>query len=193
MFYRYSANKKVKYYAGSKYPTFTLTWKKGINQLRSCTSNFDYLELNIAQEVRLKLSKSLKYSVSAGFFPNTKNIHFSQFKHFQTNNFWVTFHPFSEAFNTMPNYQYSTNEWFVAGHVKYETLFLMLKFIPRLSRTLITENIHFSFLSNPLTKSYFEVGYSLSKIFLVGNIGFFVGFNEFKSFNWSVRVGFSLF
>jgi hypothetical protein len=193
MFYRYSHNKKIKSYAGSKYPTFTLTWKKGINGLLKTTSNFDYLELNIAQEVSLKLSKSLTYSVTTGFFPNTKNIHFSQFKHFQTNNFWVTFNTFSEAFNTMPNYKYSTNEWFVAGHLKYETLYLMLKFIPGFSKTLITENIHFSFLFNPLTKNYFEVGYSLSKIFFIGNIGFFVGFDEFNSFNWSVRVGFSLF
>jgi hypothetical protein len=193
MYYRYSQNKKIKYNVRSKYPTFTLTWKKGINGLLSCRSNFDYLELNVSQNIRLKLSKSLKYSVSAGFFPNTKNIHFSQFKHFQRNNFWITFNTFSEAFNTLPNYQYSTNEWFVSGHAKYETLYLMLKFIPGLNKTLITENIHFAFLSNPLTKGYFEVGYSLSRIFFIGNIGFFVGFDEFKSFNWSVRLGFSVF
>jgi hypothetical protein len=69
----------------------------------------------------------------------------------------------------------------------------MLKFIPGLNKTLITENLHLSCLSNPLTKSYIEVGYSLSNIFLVGNIGFFVGFNEFKSVNWSIRGGISLF
>jgi hypothetical protein len=192
MFYRYSKNKKFKYYAGSKFPTFTLTWKKGFNAQQRLSSNFDYLELNIAQNVKLKLSKSLNYSVSAGFFPNAKSIHFSQFKHFQTHNFWVTFHTFNETFHTMPNYRYSTNAWFVAGHLKYETLFLMLKFIPGLNKTLITENIHLSFLSNSLTKNYFEVGYSLSKILFIGNIGFFVGFNEFTTFNWSVRVGFSL-
>jgi hypothetical protein len=193
MFYRFSQNKKTKHYVRSKYPTFTLTWKKGINDLRSIASNFDYLELNITQNVKLKLSQSLKYSVTAGFFPSAKNIHFSQFKHFQRNNFWITFNTFSEAFNTMPNYKYSTNEWFVSGHLKYETLYLMLKFIPGLNKTLITENIHFAFLTNPLTKNYFEVGYSLSKIFFIGNIGFFVGFDEFKTFNWSVRLGFSLF
>jgi len=192
MFYRYSQNKKIKYYAGSKFPTFTVTWKKGLNAPR-CANNFDYLELNIAQNVNLKFSKSLKYSVTTGFFPNTKNMHFSQFKHFQTNNFWVTFNPFSESFASMPNYKYATNEWFVAGHIKYETLYLLLKFIPGLNKTLITENLHLSLLSNPLTKSYVEIGYSLSNIFFVGNIGFFAGFDEFKTFNWSIRIGFSLF
>jgi hypothetical protein len=193
MFYRYSQNQKIKYYAGSKYPTFTISWKKGLNIYQRLASNFDYLELNITQNINLKSLKHFKYSVTAGFFPNTKNIHFNQFKHFQTNNFWVTFNTFCEAFNTMPNYKYSTNEWFVSGYIKYETLYLLLKFIPGLNKTFITENIHLSFLSNPLTKSYLEIGYSLSKIFFVGNIGFFVGFDEFKSFNWSVRVGFSLF
>ena len=191
MFYRYSQNKKIKYYAGSKFPTFTITWKKGLNVPR-CASNFDYLELNITQNVNLKFSKSLTYSVTTGFFPNTKNIHFSQFKHFQTNNFWVTLNPFGEKFATMPNYKYATNEWFVSAHIKYETLYLLLKFIPGLNKTLITENLHLSLVSNSLTKSYFEVGYSLSNIFFMGNIGFFAGFDEFKTFNWSVRVGFSL-
>jgi len=151
------------------------------------------LELNIKQKLNLKLSKSLEYNISTGFFPNTKNIHFSQFSHFQTNNFWGPFNTFSEIFNTIPNYKYSTNEWFVAGHFKYEALYVLFKFIPGFNKTLITENLHFSFVSNPLTKGYCEFGYSLSKIFFVGNVGFFVGFNEFKTFNWSIRLGLTLF
>ena len=193
MFYRYSRNKKVKRYAGSKFPTFTLSWTKGINNLLGSNSNFDYLELNIAQDIDFKLFKSFKYNLSAGIFPNAKSLHFSQFKHFHSNNFWITFSSLYDGFNTMQNYKYSTNEWFIAWHTKYEALYLMLKFIPGLSKTLITENLHFSFLYNPLTRNYVEVGYSLSKIFLVGNIGFFVGFDEFKAVNWSVRAGFSVF
>ena len=192
MYFRYSENKKKKYYMGSKYPTFTLLWRKGINNLLGSNSHFDYLELNIAQEIDFSMFKTFKYNLSAGVFPNTKAIHFTDFKHFQTNNFWVAFNLFHGMFNTLPNYSYSTNKWFVSGHVQYETLYLLLKFIPGLNKTLITENIHLSFLSNPLTKNYTEVGYSLSKIFIFGNIGFFVGFDEFKSVNWSVRVGFAV-
>jgi len=193
MFYRYSENKKIKRYVRSKFPTFTLSWKKGINNVLGSNSHFDYLELNIAQDIDLKLFKTFKYSLSAGIFPNTKSIHFSQFKHFQKNSFWVTLNTFNNAFNTMPDYQYSTNEWFISGHAKYETLYLLLKFIPGLNKTLMTENLHLSFLTNPLTKNYLEVGYSLSKIFLMGNAGFFVGFDEFKSVNWSIRIGVSVF
>ena len=193
MFFRYSENKKVKYYAGSKYPTFTLSWQKGINNLLGSSSHFDYLELNIAQDIDLKTFQTFKYNLSAGIFPNAKNLHFSNFKHFQSNGFWIAFNSLYGGFNTMPNYQYSTNEWFMAGHAKYETPYLMLKFIPGLNKTLITENLHLSFLCNPLTTNYIEIGYSLSQIFLIGNIGFFVGFDEFKSVSWSIRAGFSLF
>ena len=193
MFYRFSENKKVKYYVRSKYPTFTLSWRKAINKVFGSNSDFDYLELNIAQTVDLILLKNLKYNLSTGFFPQTKDIHFSQYKHFQTNNFWVVFNPFYGAFNTMPSYRYSSNEWFVAGHLKFEAPYLMLKFIPGFNKTLITENLHLSFLSNPLTKGYVEVGYSLSKIYFLGNIGVFVGFDEFKDVYWSIRAGFSLF
>ena len=192
MYFRYSKNKKIKRYVHSKFPTFTLSWQKGLNNLLGSNSRFDYLELKIAQEMDLRLFKALNYSVSAGIFPNTKSIHFSNFKHFQSNNFWIAFNSFYGKFNTIPNYQFSTNEWFITGHLQYETLYLMLKFIPGLNKTLISENLHLSCLSNPLTKSYIEVGYSLSRLFLVGNLGFFVGFNEFKPVNWSIRGGISL-
>ena len=194
MYYRYSQNRKVKRYVHSQFPTFTLSWKKGIDRILQSNSNFDYLELTVAQDIDLKLFKSFKYCFSAGVFPNTQSLHFSQFKHL-TSDFWITFNTFYGAFNTMPNYRYSTNEWFISGHAKYETLYLMLKYIPGLSKSLMTENLHLSYLSNPLTKSYIEVGYSLSKIFVFGNLGFFVGFDEFnfKSVHWSVKAGFAVF
>ena len=193
MFYRYTKDKKTKYYVRSKFPTFTLSWKKGIKNLIQSNSNFDFLELNITQNIDLKMFKSLQYQLSAGVFTNTKNIHFSQFKHFQSNNFFLAFHPNFGVFHTLPHYQFSTNEWFVLGHLKYETLYLVLKYIPGLNKTLMTENLYLSFLSNPLTKNYLEVGYSLSNIFFIGNIGVFVGFNEFKYAGWNVKVGFTLF
>jgi flavodoxin len=192
MYYRLYRNKKIKHYAGSVFPTFTLMWKKGISNVLASNSNFDYLHLNIYQNIDLKLFKSFQYVVSAGFFPNKKSLHFSNFSHFQTNNFWLVFNTFYGTFNTMPTYKFSTNEWFLSAHTKYETLYLMLKFIPGLNKTLITENLHLSFLTNPLAKTYIEAGYSLSQIFLIGNIGFFVGLEDFKSFNWSIRGGISL-
>jgi len=189
MFYRYSKNRKIKHNIRSKFPTFTLSWKKGINNVFNCNSNFDYLEFNIAQNIDLKLFQTFQYSFSAGFFPNTKNIHFSDFKHFQTNDFWVVFNQFYGSFNTLSNYKYSTNEWFISAHAQYETPYLMLKFLPGLNKTLITENLYLSFLTNSLTKNYIEIGYSLSKIYMFGNIGFFVGFDEFKFANCSIRIG----
>ncbi len=193
MFYLYYRNGKIKQYIKSKYPTFTLTWKKAISNVFGSNSQFDYLELNIAQNIDFGFLKTLKYSVSTGFFPHAKSIHFSNFKHFESNNFWVVFNQLSGAFNTMYNYRYSTNEWFASGNIKYETPYLVLKYIPGFNKTLITENLHLSILSNPLTKGYVEVGYSLAKIYFIGNIGFFVGFDEFKDVYWSIRVGFSLF
>ncbi|MDR0368023.1 MAG: DUF5686 and carboxypeptidase regulatory-like domain-containing protein [Bacteroidales bacterium] len=193
MHYRYSGNGKIKQYAGSKYPSFTLTWKKGINKVLGSDSRFDFLALNIAQKINAGVLKTFGYSISAGGFPYAKSIHFSQFQHFSTNNFWVAFNSFTETFNTMPNYKYSTCQGFVSAHVKYEMPYLVLKYIPGLNKTLITENLHLSFVSNPLTRGYVEVGYSLAKIYFLGYIGVFVGADEFKDVHWSIRAGFSLF
>jgi hypothetical protein len=81
-------------------------------------------------------------------------------------------------------YSLSTSEFFVEGHVKYTTPYLLLKLIPGLSNTLIRENLKGSVLWSRYQNCYTELGYSLSEIFLMGELGIYAGFDNlnFKSF-----------
>jgi hypothetical protein len=37
-------------------------------------------------------------------------------------------------------------------------------------------------------KNYMEIGYSLNNIWMIGQIGIFAGFEQFKYANWSLKV-----
>jgi hypothetical protein len=49
-----------------------------------------------------------------------------------------------------------------------------------LSNTLIRENLSASFLWSRFQECYTEIGYSLSEVFLIGEIGVYAGFDNFR-------------
>ena len=60
--------------------------------------------------------------------------------------------------------------------------------MPVLSNTLIRENLIFSFLGSRYNKTYTEIGYSLSEIFLLGEVGIFAGFDDLKYRSFGIRL-----
>ena len=75
-------------------------------------------------------------------------------------------------------YSISTPEAFGEVHLKYTTPYLLLKFLPGLSNTLIRENILMSYLGSRYHPNYTEIGYSFSEIFFLAEIGVYVGFED---------------
>lgn len=189
-YYTYSNRRKQ--FLRSKYPTLSLIWKKGIPDLFGSTVNFDYLQIGISQKIRMGVLKSIDYEATGGWFVNRQSMHFSDFKHFRTCHFPLMFDNIYKAYHTMDVYRASSNEWMVSGFFKYETPYLVLKYIPGLNRTLMTESLYLSYLKTPFVKDYIELGYSLDNIWLVGNIGVFVGFENFRYAQWSLKVSINL-
>jgi hypothetical protein len=184
----YYYNGRFKQASRSSFPTFTFLWEKGIPGVFSSATNYDYLSLGMAQQIRLGLLKKIVYNLQGGWFPRTEKMHFSEFKHFQIYEFNLMFNDFYKMYHTMKPYAPATNEWMVSGFMKYETPYLCLKFLPGLNRTLMTENLYFSYLNTPFVKNYMEVGYSLNNIWMIGHIGVFVGFEQFKYANWNLKI-----
>jgi hypothetical protein len=77
-------------------------------------------------------------------------------------------------------YSLSTPEFYGEVHLKYTTPYLLLKLLPGLSNTLMRENISLSWLGSRYHKNYTEIGYSISEILLLGEIGVYVGFEDIK-------------
>ena len=183
---------RYKRLARSNFPTFSFLWEKGIPNVFNSTTDYDYLGLSMAQEIRLGILKKVRYNLHGGWYPNAKKMHFSEFRQFQIYDFNLMFKDFYRMYHTLTPYTPATNEWLVSAFMKYETPYLLLKYLPGLNRTLMTENLYFSYLKTLFFKDYMEVGYSLNNIWMIGHIGVFVGFEEFKYANWSLKVSINI-
>ncbi|MBA7513287.1 hypothetical protein ES705_05302 [subsurface metagenome] len=85
-------------------------------------------------------------------------------------------------------YQYSTPEWFVEAHIKYNTPFLLIKLLPFFSEKLWQETLYGNYLYQPMFKNYVELGYGLTDVYFIADVGIFVGFEDGKYGRWGFKV-----
>ncbi len=188
---RYRMYKGRKYMLDSKYPTFTLSYKRGIKSVFNSTSDFELISASIKQKREWGVFSSFNWSVSGGGFTRNNQMHFSEFKHFNTSEIPVVFKSWNNSFVLLEDYRYSTDERFLEGHVSYATPYLLLKYLPFLSNRLWLENLYGHYLTQPGFKNYTEFGYGISQIFLMGSAGVFVGFEDGNYSRWGFRVAFN--
>lgn len=188
---KYRIRDNIKVPRGSDWPTFTLTWKHGINQRPELSPEWKSLDA-----IRFEASKSReigafgRYSwiVRSGGFLNNKEVPFYDYFHFSSQKLPVMLNNYSDAFMLPGYYALSTPEFFTEAHAKYTTPYLLLKLLPGLSNTLIRENLIGSFLWTRYQKCYTEIGYSLSEIFLFGEVGVYAGFDNLTYKNIGVKL-----
>jgi len=85
-------------------------------------------------------------------------------------------------------YSLSTPEFYGEAHFKYTTPYLLLKYLPGLTKTLIRENLSISYLGSRFHSNYTEIGYSLSEVFLLAELGVYVGFDDLKYRSFGAKL-----
>ncbi len=70
---------------GSKYPTFTINYTKGINGILGSDVNFDKWKFNIAGDQNFKLGGQLKFKIGLGGFINSNKVFIQDYQHFNGN------------------------------------------------------------------------------------------------------------
>ncbi|MFN8289975.1 MAG: DUF5686 and carboxypeptidase regulatory-like domain-containing protein [Chitinophagaceae bacterium] len=76
----YIRNAKEKIFLGSRWPTFYITWRKGVPGLFKSEINFDYLEFGLIQTINLGVAGITSYNIRSGDFVNTKNLRVIDYK-----------------------------------------------------------------------------------------------------------------
>ena len=186
--YYYRIREGVKYMTSSNYPTFRIEYQKGIPGTFNSRADFDCIEGQISQSKDLGLFSEVDWSVGAGAFINNKNLHFADFKHFNTQEIPLLLDRQKNAFMLLEYYQYSTPEWFAEAHIKYNTPFLLIKLLPFFSEKLWQETLYGGYLYQPEFKNYVELGYGLTDVYFVADAGIFIGFEDGKYGRWGFKV-----
>jgi hypothetical protein len=192
---KYSIFKNSKVSRGSEWPTFSLTWKHGVNEYPSLSPKyrqFDFIRFNAYRYHDVGLTSRLWWSVGTGGFINNKYVNWYDFEHFNTQPLPVLIDNYSDAFRLPAYYSLASPEVFGEVHMKYTTPYLLLKYIPGFSKTLAQENLSISYLGRRYHKNYTEIGYSITQLFLLGELGVYAGFEDIKFRSAGVQLVFRI-
>jgi len=179
--YRISGNNKIA--AGSDWPEFIFSWQHGVNEFPEYTQKlkqYDRLKFEASQTINSGAFSEFRWRIRSGGFLDNRNLSFYDFFHFNSQPFPVLLNDYEDSFMIPGYYSLSTSEFFGELHLQYKSPYLLLKYLPFLSNSLMRENISLSWLGTRYQKSYAEIGYSLSEIFLIGEAGIYAGFDDLK-------------
>lgn len=192
-FYYYEVYKGRKQMLYSKYPTVKVLTRFATPNVFGSSARFGMLEGSINHSINTGPGSKFTYGLSYGGFFSSRNMFFSDFVHFSSHRSPVIARSFVNSFQNADYYQFSTNSTYGVGFATYQTPYLALKFLPFISNTMWQENIHLSLLKLKGEVPYYELGYSVSRIAAIANVGVFAGFEGHSFSSLSVKLSFSLF
>jgi hypothetical protein len=163
---------------GSKYPTFNATFKQGINGFLGSNVSYSNWNLEITDNLNMKLGGRLRYSVGMEGFLNSDKLFIPDYQHIQGNQL-ILATPYLNSFQLPAYYQYSnTSKYSATAHLEYHLNGLLSNKIPGF-RSL---NIFFvtggsALYIQPGTK-YFEAYFGIENIFKLFRFDFVQGFEQ---------------
>lgn len=188
---KYSIYNGTKVYRGSDWPTFGLTWEHGINEFPGFSSpykHYDMIRLDISRNRDIGAFTEFRWKIRTGGFINNSYVTFYDFFHFNAQPIYVLIDDYSDSFKLPAYYSLSTPEFFGEIHLKYTTPYLVLKYLPGLSKTLMRENLSISYLGSRYRKNYTELGYSITELFILGEVGVYAGFDNLKFRSFGAKL-----
>ncbi|MEJ7610922.1 MAG: DUF5686 and carboxypeptidase regulatory-like domain-containing protein [Ferruginibacter sp.] len=127
---RYIQFPRFKMSVGSNYPTFTLSYIKGISGIFGSDVNFDKWRFSVNDDKNLKLAGTLKYKFGIGGFLSRKAVFIQDFQHFNGNRTAAA----SEYVNSFQLASYFANStvasFYSIGHLEHHFNGLLTNKIP---------------------------------------------------------------
>ncbi len=77
---KYIREPKEKVILGSNWPTFSITWRKGVKGILNSDIDFDYLEYGVSQKLKMGLAGEAHYSFVTGNFLNKRDLRLVDYK-----------------------------------------------------------------------------------------------------------------
>lgn len=190
--YYYRIRDGIKTMSHSYFPTFYVGYEKGVSNIFSSTSDFDYLNAGLSHTIDFSQSSSLFWDINAGLFTNNRQLHFSDFAHVQTQTSPVLPHEYRHSFYVPNYYALSTSDRFLNGFISYKSPLILLKYLPVLSNTLWREMVWAGYYSSPVNPYHTEFGYTLLEVLYSTNVGVFVGFDKMNFTKVGINMAFRI-
>jgi hypothetical protein len=167
----------------SDWPTFDLTWQHGFNDFREIKPGlrqYDMFRFEASRNSSIGAFSNFRWRVRAAGFLDNRSLTFYDFFHINSQPLPLLINNYEDAFMIPSFYSLSTPEFYAEAHIKYTTPYLLLKLLPGFSNTLMRENLSLSYLGSRYHLNYTELGYSISEIMFLGELGVYVGFDDIR-------------
>lgn len=174
---------------GSKYPTFSLNYTKGIENVFGSDVNFDKWKFSVSDTKNLKLAGTLKYKAGVGGFINNKKVFIQDYQHFDGNRSTAA-SEYVNSFQLASYYANSTDAQFYAiAHVEHHLNGLLTNKIPGLKKL----GWNFVAGSNAFyvnhKNNYAEMFLGLENIFKIFRVDFVAAYENGNRGTTGIRIG----
>ncbi len=174
---------------GSKYPTFSFNYTKGVENIFGSDVNFDKWKFTISDTKNFKLAGEMKYKIGIGGFLNNKKVFIQDYQHFNGNRSAAA-SEYINSFQLAKYYANSTFESFYSfGHLEHHFNGLLTNKIPmfkKLNWNLTAGTNAFYVNAN---SNYFEAFVGLENIFKIIRVDFVAAYANGKKGTTGVRIG----
>ncbi len=186
---RYIQLPYTKFAVGSKYPTFTFSYAKGLSKVFGSDVDFDKWKLSVQDDKNFRLAGQLKYHLGMGGFLNNKKVFIQDYQHFNGNRSLAA-SEYVNSFQLASFYANSTTaSLFVYGHAEHHFNGLLTNKIPlfkRLNWNLVAGSNAFYVNKN---NNYAEVFAGLENIFKIFRVDFVAAYENGKQGKTGIRIG----
>ena len=163
---RFIREPREKIILGSKWPTFYVSWRKGIPGVLKSVVDFDYLEFGMEQELKLGITGVSKYNIRSGSFFNTKDLRMVDYKFQRRGDPFLFMNP-DEAFQSLDS-TFPVFERFYQAHFVHEFNGAVLNKIPLFKKLELREIAGGGFLIAPERNlRYAELFTGIEKVFKI--------------------------
>lgn len=184
---RYINRPDIRIRINSRFPTFLLTYRKGL-PVAGSQVNFDKIELGITDFYSKGLLGNGSYKFFIGDFLNKESITFIDFQHFDGNRVAFAF-PGFRAYQLLDYYLFSTARLYAGVHFEHHFNGFFFNRIPLLKKMRLQEVFTCNYLFTQTNGNYLEIGASIEHIFKFLRVGYFWSFLDRKPYGANIRFG----
>lgn len=188
--YRIKDGIRTEYY-NSK-PLFILKFNKAIPHIAGAVNDFTKIEFAIHQKAKPFHWLGADYRLKLGKIFSANSIYFPDYFMHAGNLSWILTDEFSDRFMNLGYYEYSVQSQYASLNLNLNFKRLLILRLPILNLTKIKENIYFNSVHIPEREFYYELGYGLSNISQIIDLGVFSGFKGNSYQSTTFRIGISI-
>ena len=175
-----------------KGPILTANYERSIRNVLRSNLEYERWEFDATYQKRMDCMRLLNLRFGGGFYTNQKTSYFVDYANFRDENLpngWDD--DWTGQFQLLSRNWYNASDYYLRGHVSYESPLLLLSWMPLVGRYIETERIYLSTLSIEHTRPYTEIGYGFTTRFV--SIGLFASFLKTQYQEIGCKFTFELF